>query len=348
MEPVEVQQPSDPAADPVCVQCGIHLSSPPSRIQLCENCRNAFINYPIPKWIKIFGIAILIVLAFSIISVSRNLQTGIHYERGLAAAHKKNYLTAQREFDKVVKSEPGYTEAQCRLLMAAFYNDDLQTVFSAFNKIKDEKVEDENLYHNVENVLSQAVLFLPSDSFNQLSSRYNERFDSIPKQEIAHYMEQNPDDLYATSRFAILLQDRKQFAEADSLLSIVLNEQPEYAIALNMKISLKREMEEFDSAYYFVERLLSINHENTTAMAAKARVLLKEKKDNAALYLAKKCCTYDDKNPYSICTLALVYHFKNDFKNRDAILATIERDSSAMSSLAYVRDVISGKEKFRN
>jgi hypothetical protein len=46
--------------------------------------------------------------------------------------------------------------------------------------------------------------------------------------------------------------------------------------------------------------------------------------------------------------MALAYHFKNDVKERDAVISRLSKDSSATGILTYVKDVISGKESFRN
>src|SRR4051794_25948248 len=104
------QPPAEARQTPACANCGSALIEPPGRTPICDSCRHQFINYPIPVWIKAFGIGILAVLVFSVFNLSRNISTGIHYKRGSVAASKKNYLTAEKEFGRVAKIEPDYTE----------------------------------------------------------------------------------------------------------------------------------------------------------------------------------------------------------------------------------------------
>jgi hypothetical protein len=118
--------------------------------------------------------------------------------------------------------------------------------------------------------------------------------------------------------------------------------------ALAMKIPLKREMLQFDSSYYYANRILKINKQSLYALASKVRTLLKEKKDEDALKLAEYTYNMNKRDLYSMSSLAMAYHYKNDTAKRDAIIAAIEKDSTAASYSTYVKDVISGKENFRN
>lgn len=348
MENIEVQQ-EEPVSFSTCANCGCTLHFRPAKTPLCEDCRNLFIKYPIPNWIKGFSVLIVAILIFSLFSLSKNLLTGIHYNRGLIAAKQKNFLTAEKEFSEVVKKEPGYKEAQSRLLVASFYNNDLQAMNNAFEKIKDEEFDQkDDLFNEVELILSKAVNYIPKDSFIAVMQKHNTQLDSIPEAEYLSYLGKNNADLFATTAYAGLLQDGKRYRESDSILSTILAVDPEYSRAISLKIPGKREQNQIDSAYYYIDQLLKINHEDIYALSAKVKVLLKEKKDEEALQLAKECLRMDNKNVYALGSMALAYHFKNDVKNRDAVINTLSKDSAAAGILTYVKDVISGKETFRN
>jgi tetratricopeptide (TPR) repeat protein len=322
----------------------------PEKTPLCEDCRNLFIKFPIPKWIKGFGIGILAVLIFSLVSLSKYLQTGIEYERGLKAEENRNYLTAQRHFQKVVEKEPDYKEGQSHLLIAAFYNGDFETVRTTYGNLEHKTFEedDQAIVEKVTAVLDRYTTYMPSDSFMTVIEKHGKNIDSIPAREYVHFLQQHPTDLYAACSYAYLLEDQKRHAEADSILTAVLAMDAENKTALSLKVPVKREINQFDSAYYYVNQMLAINHEDLFAFASKARVLLKEKKDDEALQLAQKCREMDEHDAYSLATLALVYHFKKEIKERDKIMARLGNDSTAGSSAAYVQAVISGKEIFRN
>jgi len=348
VENIEVPQ-EEPVSSNTCANCGSTLNFAPAKTPLCEDCRNLFMKYPIPNWIKGFGVFIVAVLIFSMFSLSKNLQTGIHYKRGLIAAKSKNYFTAEKEFREVVTKEPSYKEAQSHLLIAAFYNDDLQTMNNAFEKIKGEKFDQtDDLFNEVDMVLSKAVNCIPKDSFFVVMQKHSTDIDSIPEAEYISYLGKNNPDLFAATAYAGLLQDGKRYRESDSLLSTILAIEPEYNRALSLKIPAKREQNQIDSAYYYIDQLLKINHEDIYALSSKVKVLLKEKKDEEAFQLAKECLSMDSKNVYALGSMALAYHFKNDAKDRDAVISTLSKDSTATGILTYVKDVISGKESFRN
>lgn len=349
MENVEVEEQEVTSPSNTCANCGCTLNFTSGKTPLCEDCRNLYIKYPIPVWIKGFGIGILAILIFSLFSLSKNLQTGIHYNRGLTASKNKNYLTAEKEFREVVKKEPDYKEAKSYLLIAAFYNDDIQTVTNTFQQLKDEQFDQgDDLFNQVDYVLSKTVTCIPSDSFMTVLQKHNTEIDSISDAEYKSYLSKNNSDIFAAASYASLLQDEKRYRESDSLLSVILAVDPEYNRALSLKIPAKREQNQIDSAYYYIDQLLKINHEDVYALSSKVRVLLKEKKDEEALQLAKECLRMDDKNVYALGSIALAYHFKNDLKSRDAVIASLSKDSTSAGMLSYIKDVITGKETFRN
>jgi Tfp pilus assembly protein PilF len=346
METPEEVLPAENSAEPCCASCGSILSFTPSKTPLCDSCRTAFINYPIPTWIKYFGGAILVILIYSLYFITRDLKTGIHYERGMKAAKARKYMTAEREFRNVVAKEPNYKEAQCHLLIAAYYNDDLNTVRTAFSTIKDESVDDQALFNEVSTILENASNMMPSDSFAIVMDKYYGA--EIPEAEYSSYLGKNRNDVYAALNYAGFLNDHNRYNESDSLLSGILTDQPENYGVISLKIPVKRELGQLDSAKYYVGQLLIMNRENVFALASMARILLKEKKDDEALALAKKCVRINNENAYALCTLALAYHFRNDFINRDAVITQAAGDSTNAGVVGYVRDVISGKEKFRD
>ena len=117
---------------------------------------------------------------------------------------------------------------------------------------------------------------------------------------------------------------------------------------MGLKVPVKRDLNQFDSAHYFAAQLQNLNQEDSYAFSADARVLLKEKRDAEALKEALKAKEISPNEGYVQATLALVYHFTGNIKERDAALAKAGSDSSMNSKMAYIKDIISGKEKFRN
>jgi tetratricopeptide (TPR) repeat protein len=132
----------------ICCKSPNILQGYPNR--LCAQCRESYIKYPIPSWIKAFGAAIAILVVFSSINVYKNLIVGIHYERGVKAENEKRYLTAQKEFEKVVTKLPGNPEARAHLLIGAFYNSDFATFAKCAQLLEGKTFEDQELFQKAE------------------------------------------------------------------------------------------------------------------------------------------------------------------------------------------------------
>src|SRR5439155_25895657 len=116
---------------------------------------------------------------------------------------------------------------------------------------------------------------------------------------------------------------------------------------LYMKTSVKRELDQFDSAHYYCDRILSLNKESSYGMASKARTYLMQKKDQEGLRWALKSNEPDRMEPYSLATLALAYHFNNKPGERDKLVEASKKDSTQAAYMQYVIDIMQGKEKFR-
>lgn len=335
-------------AGAVCAGCQAPLTEPLPRTPLCPSCREGFIRYPIPLWIKAFGGGVLLLVVFCLGQFPKNLQTGIHYKRGVAAAESRNYGTAQKEFEAAVLREPGFVEAQCRLLLAAYQNDDYETAYAVAGRLQDKAIDDDGLLNEMTGAMLTMQRYFPTDSFQAFAARWGVPEDSIPVEAYTLHLAQHPGDDYAALRLGSILLDREAYGRVDTLMNGLLEQHPGFHPALNMKIAAKRNLEQFDSAHYYADQLLAENRQNIYALSSKARTLLKEARDREALAMAKECYALNDRDGHTIATLALAYHFNRDPKSRDALLQKAEGDTATASFITIAKDIISGKEPFRN
>ncbi len=338
----------DAGQSPTCANCGVPIADAGRRTPLCSACREQFIRFPFPAWVRIFGAAVLLLLVLALSTLPHTLGVGIRYKRGEAAEEKHNYVTAQRELEIVVKKEPSFVNAQCRLLLAAFYNNDLRTMAEVFQKLEGQKVENDDLYKEVNDVIREANDYYPGDSLSKFVGRYTVPVAEIPVADFYAYLKSNPADRYAKLGLADRMYDLHEYAKCDSLLNATLEGDPDYRPALSLKMPLKRELGQQDSSIYYADRLLVVNREFTYAYASKAKALLKQHKDKEALECARKGYAVDEKDNYMLGTLALAYHFNRDLHERDALLAKVSHDSTGMVMLAGIKDILSGKDKFRD
>lgn len=346
MEPNQL--PSDPGqAAAGCANCNHPVIEPGYPTPLCSDCRTKFIKYPIPTGIKIFGIAIALLVAFSMFSLPSNLSAGLHFERGVEAISGKKYMTALRELSDVIDKKPNFLEAKEYLAIAAFHNGNITLFAQMVGQLEGKQVDDEELLSTLNSLILKGEDYLPSDSFFQLIETYHS-IDSIPLSEIEAFVLRHPGEPFATSRLASMLFDQNRFGETDSLLNMLLAVDPSYLNALAIKPSVKRQLKQFDSAHYYCRQILVRNPESSYGLASRARTFLMEGKDGEGLKWALDANAIEPDNGYVMATLSLAYHFSNKATESAGLMDKLRKDSSNFSYLEYVEDVISGKEKFRN
>ena len=255
MEPIhpditepEIQSP------PGCANCNQVIEYTGTGTPLCAPCREIFIRYPIPLWIKLFGLGILLVLVISFIGLPQSLSTGIHFKRGKKAAENHNYIAAQKEFQLVANNHPDYLEAQAQLFAAAYYNRDVQTMFSTSRKLEGKTIDNEALMERVNRLLADLKDDFPSDSFSVLVRNYGS-YDSIPEPVFRNYLQSTEFDYFALVSFAGNMFDAENYRSADSALNLALDHNDHNQNAIAMKISVKRQLKQLDSANFFIDRI---------------------------------------------------------------------------------------------
>jgi tetratricopeptide (TPR) repeat protein len=343
--PEDEQQPQPSATG--CAGCDHPVIEPGYPTPLCADCRQKFIRYPIPIGIKIFGACVAVLLIFAVAGVPKSLRAGVHYERGVSAVESKRFVTAQRELELALGDIPSFAEGKMYLALAAFYNMDMMTFYTLMQELQGEKVEDESLYRQLTEVSAKTASYLPSDSFYVLLDKYHAA-DSIPPFELDAYVHRYPLEAYSNALYAKNLLEADQYTASDSLLSFILRDYPDHRGVLNLKVSAKRYLKQYDSAMYYSDRIISLNRESGYGIASKARTMLNQKRDTEALQWALNAVQADGKDAYAKATLVLAYHFNSKITERDQLIDQLKKDTAAADYLQYPLDVIAGKEKFRD
>jgi len=338
------------ATDKVCIGCGSTevLHGYPNA--LCVECRQHYINYPIPLWIKIFGGVIAALVIFSGINVTKNLRTGITLERGIKAENERRYLTAQREFEKVVSRFPQNPEANAHLLIASFYNHDFATFANTSKVLEGKTFDDQELFQKADYVFSSAFKYFPSDSLRALTDGYAEVKGGVPDTAIEHFVEKHSTDANSALQYASILLDKKEFSKVDTILIKLLKDDPEYSSALILLSASKRYQHNASEALIYIDKLLELNKEDVYALSSKARVMLMLRKDKEALDNALQAKRLAETDPFNTATLAITYHYIHNIIERDKIVAFAKqsKDSAITSYFTYAIDVINNKEKLRD
>jgi tetratricopeptide (TPR) repeat protein len=333
-----------------CANCGQPALDGNYRTPLCQGCRDHFSRLAVPVWIKLFAGGIGLIMIFSLISFPKNITVGLHLQRGENAIEKGNYNTAEKELKKALETVPDNVEANGNLIIAAFNNQDYETMVSEVKKMQSVNIADKSLYSQISLTLEKGGRYVSSDSFDVFMRKHPEKV-TLTDTAWGRYLQANPDDCYARMCYAAVLFDDKKYNLCDSILQQTLKIDEEYFNALAMETSVQREMGNYDASLGYAQRMLALNHESGYGLATEARTLLRQKKDKPALGLALRADSISPHEVFVLGSLALAWHFNGNTGERDAVLKRARseaKDSTDNESLRYVQDVLDKKEKFRD
>jgi tetratricopeptide (TPR) repeat protein len=332
-----------------CINCGSVAVLKGYPNALCQDCREKFIKYPIPLWIKLFAGGIGLIFLFSLYKIPANISLGVHLEKGKTALEDKRYLTAQRELQQAVKKLPNDIQAEGYLLIAAFYNQDFEVMSKAYEKLKDKRSEDTELFDRINNTLAQAEDYFPDDAFNAVLHKYGDDFEKVPDKVLVQYIDSNAVNTFAAMAYASRLYGKDEYIQCDTVLQKIIAKEPDYFSALSMMAGVKRQLGQFDASIDYCNRMIALNKESVYAISSKSRTMLKSKRDDEALKLALQAASLDEKDAYNMGSLLMIYHFTNKTKEKEEVFKKISalKDSVSIQTVQYAKDVVSGKEFFR-
>ncbi|WP_431212440.1 tetratricopeptide repeat protein [Puia sp. P3] len=321
---------------------------------MCADCRDHFVRFPIPHWVRAFAGAVVILVLFSLYTFPKNISAAISLEKGKKAEKEKKYVTAQREMEDVLEKIPRNVEARGHLIIDAFYNRDYDAMGEQYEYVRYSGFDDHELVGQIDYVMSKSSLFFvdSTDSFPKFRKAHPD-LQLLPDTSWKNYMGRNPHDILALSFYGNILYESGRYELCDSCMRQILLLDRENGGAFGMLSAVKRKQHKLDSALYYNERLLAINKELPDGLESKARTLLLLRRDKEALSLAREGYELGNKDLYSQTTLILAYHFNGLATDRDdlikkATIAAATADSSDREIFRYAIDVVTNKEKFRD
>lgn len=328
-----------------CINCGSDHVDEKYPTRLCSNCRQLFIKYPVPLFVKIFAAGVGLILIFALSSFPKNVKTGIHFEKARQYEQKKQFVSAQREYTSVVQQVPDNLEANAHLMIAAFYNLDYGTFIKAEERLIGKNFEDKALYERLDDMINRVQALIIDTNMNEIMSRYNSE-NEVSDSEYVNYLKDHPFNVYALYTYANRLYQRKDFTGCDTLLQRLLGVDTEHLLALRMLATTARAKGEWEESIKFCEQIIHINSEAGYAYASMARTYLKWNKLAKGLELAEKSVTIDKNDPYNLATLVIAWHFNKQPSKRDEVLMELKQynDSTAVPHIQYAMDVINQKE----
>jgi predicted Zn-dependent protease len=329
--------------EPACVQCGNPDYLEGHATRLCSSCRQSFIKYPIPLWVKLFGASVVVFMVVSLVLSPKNFTAAIALSRAEHFEKAHMYVSEQKELNNALAIVPESKQAQAHMAIASFYNADMVTYGDIMNKLVGKEFEDAELLRELNNLSAYAKDYYPSDKLTKLGESYK---TGIPDTTYQHYIKQYPEDVFAQYAYASTVFDKENYGKSDTLLAEILKINPHYVYALFMQSIAKRELGQLEASAACCDKLLQENPQLVMALSSKARTLLKQGRLKDALSMAVKAKQLDSNFYYNEATLALAYHLNKQTHERDAIVKHAQQDSTLAGYMQYANEVISGKRKF--
>ena len=309
-----------------CKQCGSSLIERGYKFALCQRCRTALAERPMPPWIKIVSAGIIIILGLALMRFPDSLTAGLNYEQGAKAEKAKKYLTSLRHFKKTVELYPNSTPALAKLFISYAVNQKMKEASNTFESIAGKKLSDKRL-------LQQA-----NDMVKMLDSLYDykkELLDIIKQKEkdaknvtfskLKSYVQKNPKDSLGFYHLGDACFDNEKYSEAKDNYVKALALNPYLLVAHLGVASAYRQLGEIDKAIEEINKVFQYNAESVDAYASLSRTELKRHQYKAALELAQKACDLDNENLYATATLAIVYHYNAMTRERDQLIEKLKK-----------------------
>lgn len=286
---------------------------------LCPECRKELSKIKTPNWLKLMTAAILVVFAASLVKFPKNLMIAVHYERAKAADKNLMYVTAVKEYEKVIEGYDDTTDLLARLYMGYRSIGEHGKAEKVIEKISGRKSENLKLVDEVNayNEILENYYYPDEEFYNILQHTLENNDEAIDK--IKQYLTVKKDRVFAYYMLANLLMDKGELEEAKNtmLTGITYTNRRHYPEGNQLLAAINREMGNYEAAINLCEANLKFNNEDFNAYASMARTELKRKDDKKALELAQKAYSIKDDSGYILATLSLCYHYNNMLEERD-------------------------------
>lgn len=312
---------------------------------LCEQCRQGFIEHPVPRWLWVFGIGILIVMIAGSFGMPAYLAANVGIERADRAMADHRYLSAQRTLWGLRTDFPDNIEVNGRLFVTGVRNWDQLLIAEMYGKIIGRFVDDDALYTRVTNAMGEidATISVDSVLVDMIEARKHDvvglyglflQRDSIDG--VNHVLE--------GTMIATKVYDRGDYDVCERILQRVLERDSTYYGACTLMAAVKRNLSKCTEGLALCDRMLERNREDVGVIAQKARISLRCFDDLSAVIYAREAMETDSGSVLAWEAQAMADFF-NDRKERSRTLLNHIRereratgDSTISTRLAAIID----------
>jgi len=329
----------------LCANCQLNVYEAGHAINLCSDCRQSLIKYPVPKWIKFFAFGILAVMVVSLVRTQLYISAAVHLGKAENAIDQKHFVTAQQELALVINKFPDDLTANGYMMIASAYNLDFASYATAYGRIANKKTEDESFLNRVDAASAYIDQNFPKDTL-----MYKRIVAAANNKERLLALTDSTKEIALKTHIANYLYEMKDYERVESIINNVLAVDSGFYQALSLMSAVKRNTGKYDEAIAFCDRLLNINAQDVYAFSQKARIELKRKHDKEAAVFAAKAIELDPDNDSAIEAKAMVDYFAGKKKESFASLAKIRSHEISKGDSTISKrliPIINGSEIYR-
>lgn len=348
----EVNQQGFPSRPEVvrCTSCNKYLSYGinAEKEKLCNECREKFIKYPIPKWLIIAGVLIMVIVN---IQLFNSFPSGYTYRKlishGAEAYAEKGYASAIKYYEEVDDGIELSTSDYCKLFIAYVRQYEYEKAgYILDEKIYGKEIKSDVLYRTVDNTYNEMSDYY--DVSERFVMEYEKIMNAEPEEQVEileAFIKGHPKEYFAHYMLSNTYFDLLKFEEALEVAKKAQTLKPNLKPLNNLTLAgVYRQIGEFEESYRLIESAILINKEDSLAICAMARTMFKEDKYEEALeYLLEQNQLVQD-NEYFIETLAMAYHYNNMYEERDELVEQLLTNETFDSE--FLIEVINNKSEF--
>lgn len=348
MEEINTPDPeSNEEINNLCVNCNQNPFEPGHPVNLCVDCRQKLINFPIPKWIIFFAIGLLAVIAISLIRTQLYISAAIHLGKAEKAIEQKRFSSAKKELALVLEKFPDDIATNADMVIAGSYDQDMASVYASYNKIIGKDLKDDDLLKDVNEAMNYLEANYPTDTLtmkNITAAKGNkQRLQAI-------YQQADTAAAVIKVYLANSFFDLEDYATAEKITRDVLKTNPNTYGALSLMAAIKRNTGQYDEGLRYCDSMLAINKEDIYSIGQKARIELKRKHDKEAALYANEAMKIDPDSDFALEAKIMVDYFagrKAESLSRLGLLkahATAKGDSTVFNRVSAI---VNGTEIYR-
>ncbi|WFD09618.1 tetratricopeptide repeat protein [Tepidibacter hydrothermalis] len=331
----------------ICCNCEEEEALKDYPTDLCKNCREAYIKYPVPMWIKALSVIVLIVVIFSLMHFKSSLIGAVNYERGLKAEKELKYVTAQNAYKKALDQFPKSELLKSRLFIASVKGDNLDES----DKIYDEILEityydsDKDLFNEVQTAvdLYGKHFFITEEIEKIIGNETLSMSQVISTIENLTKSNKSENSCGAYYYLGTAYYANGEYEKAISAFNSAYSINPEIYFFKIPIATCYSDLDNYEKAKEVLKETFIFNKEYGPAYVSLSFINLKEHNYDEALKNAKEAYSINKNNLNAIEAIVISNHYLKNENERDKYIKILEENN--YSDIDRVKDIVNGKIK---